>query len=681
MTTDESPIDEGGHSPGPYQSIVETIADGVFVLDANGTVVFVNETIEAFVGLDREELVGETFERLTDIGIFTATAYERFREAVAGIHTGDRNEKRITIETTDSRFLEIRLCAKRSGESPGDLVGTIREVTRREQALGTLSRQQQAIYRLYEASISSEMTAEEKIERALHIGCQFLELPIGFVAAVDGSTHRLDYVVGTDKYPTGSSRPLSSTYCRFTVDSDDPVTIRDAKEEIPSDDPAYEETGISCYIGTKIPVDGGLYGTFCFAAPDARDRSFTESEREFIRLLGLWAGHTIEKERVEATLRGLYDVGQTLLLAETKAEVARLGVDAAVELFDLPVTACWHYEEMTDSLQPLAATATAQRLVGETPAFERGEALAWESFDTGEIRTYDELAEEPTRHNPETPIRSEIHVPLGEQGLLVCGSTESRTFETVDIESLRLLGNLLRDSLIAIEQQRSLTERGEALQRQNEQLEEFTHIVAHDLRNPLAGAVGFLEIARETHDVQHFDRVKQSLDRMDALIGELLAIARDAREAIDPRTLSLSDIVEEAWSYLDTPKSTLSIADDLGVIYADETRLLQLLGNLFRNSIEHGAEHTDSDVTVEVGRLESGAGFYVADDGPGLPDGAREDILTLGRTTSETGNGIGFESITDVIEVHGWELSIPETEGGARFEIRIGDAAGTEAER
>ena len=677
MTVEESSTDTGEYRPDRYEQIVETIADGVFVLNSGGTVVFVNDAIETFLGLDRDELVGETFERLLDQGLFDAPTYDRFQGAFAAICAGESHEQRVTMETTESQFLELRLSAMGSEDTIGEVVGTVRDVSQRENALEAMDRQQQAIYRLYNVDVDSDLTADEKIERALGIGCEFLSLPIGFVAAVDGTTHRLDHVVGADEYEPGSSRPLSTTYCRFTVDADDPIAIRDAKTELGAEEPAYTETGISCYIGTKIPVNGEVYGTFCFAAADARDRDFSESEREFVRLLGLWAGHAIEQQRFEATLRGLHDVGQELLLAETNAAVARIGVDAAAGLFDLPITACWQYDEATDSLQPLAETDTAREVIGETPSFKRGDALAWESFDAGELRIYKDLAEETKIHNPDTSVESEIHVPLGQQGVLVSGSTEPRAFESVDIESLRLLGDLLRDGLIDVEQQAALEERGEALQRQNEQLEEFAHVVAHDLRNPLAGAIGFLEIARETHDDQHFDRVETSHDRMKDLIEELLNIARETRRAADRRELSLSGIIEEAWSYVDASAAKLSVADDLGVVYADETRLLQLFGNLFRNSVEHVGD----SVTVEVGRLEPGTGFYVEDDGPGLSDSAREDVLTLGRTVSETGTGIGLDSVTDIIEAHGWELRIPETGGGARFEIRTGGENETEAER
>jgi len=227
-------------------------------------------------------------------------------------------------------------------------------------------------------------------------------------------------------------------------------------------------------------------------------------------------------------------------------------------------------------------------------------------------------------------------------------------------------------AITAVKRKQQLAERGEALQRQNERLQEFADVVAHDLRNPLTGAVGFLEIARKTNESQHFERVEQSLDRMEELIDELLMIARGDRQATNVQTYQIQPLVAEAWSYTDAPNATLSVDDPLGEIQADETRLLQLFGNLFRNSVEHGGD----DVTVEVGLLADDTGFYVADDGPGFSDDSRTEIEELGETDELSGTGIGLMSVTDVVEAHGWGLTVPDMEQGARFEIRTGEQSG-----
>ena len=98
-------------------------------------------------------------------------------------------------------------------------------------------------------------------------------------------------------------------------------------------------------------------------------------------------------------------------------------------------------------------------------------------------------------------------------------------------------------------------------------------------------------------------------------------------------------------------------------LMADKGRLEQLFENLFRNAIEHGGE----DVTVRVGQLP--AGFYVEDNGPGIPEG--EQVFDHGYTTSEEGTEFGLSIVATITDVHSWDIRATEgTEGGARFEIR-----------
>ena len=71
---------------------------------------------------------------------------------------------------------------------------------------------------------------------------------------------------------------------------------------------------------------------------------------------------------------------------------------------------------------------------------------------------------------------------------------------------------------------------------------------------------------------------------------------------------------------------------------------------------------------MTVGKLADG--FYVADDGPGIPLDAREDVLTAGYTSSKDGTGFGLSIVTQIVDTHDWDIRVTESAGGgARFEI------------
>lgn len=99
-------------------------------------------------------------------------------------------------------------------------------------------------------------------------------------------------------------------------------------------------------------------------------------------------------------------------------------------------------------------------------------------------------------------------------------------------------------------------------------------------------------------------------------------------------------------------------------IRADRSRLSQLLENLMRNAVEHGG----SDVTVTVGELDGG--FYVEDDGVGIPEAERETVFEMGYSTSDEGTGFGLAIVKRITEAHGWDIRVTDgANGGTRFEI------------
>jgi len=263
---------------------------------------------------------------------------------------------------------------------------------------------------------------------------------------------------------------------------------------------------------------------------------------------------------------------------------------------------------------------------------------------------------------------------------------------------------------------RDVTERRayeQELAEQNERLEQFASVVSHDLRNPLSVARGRLDLARTTGEDRHFEAVADAHERMGELITGLLALARQG-EAVDERvSVSLRSAAEQAFRTVDTGSVELEF-DDPPTVDGDPERLRQLLENLFRNAVEHGStsppsqaredavehgstsgrpeaddaeEHgsaesesapdgsTAGTTTIRVGGLSRG--FYVEDDGFGIPAAEGEEVFEYGYSTDKEGAGLGLSIVEAVAEAHGWTVSVTESaEGGARFEFTSGSEPG-----
>ncbi|WP_435333780.1 histidine kinase N-terminal 7TM domain-containing protein [Haloarchaeobius sp. TZWWS8] len=226
------------------------------------------------------------------------------------------------------------------------------------------------------------------------------------------------------------------------------------------------------------------------------------------------------------------------------------------------------------------------------------------------------------------------------------------------------------------------------LRRQNERLDQFASVVSHDLRNPLGIAEGYLDLYRETGDESHFGRIDRAHDRMGEIVDDLLTLARDGGSVGETEPIDLATVAEHAWESVDSEGSRLAV-ERTATIEADRGRLLRLFENLFRNSVEHGVRPSsttartaqsatvveEDPLTVTVGSLPTGEGFYVEDDGVGLPGSLREQVFESGVTGSEDGTGLGLAIVASIADAHDWTVRVAESRsGGARFEVRT-DAA------
>jgi PAS domain S-box-containing protein len=210
--------------------------------------------------------------------------------------------------------------------------------------------------------------------------------------------------------------------------------------------------------------------------------------------------------------------------------------------------------------------------------------------------------------------------------------------------------------------QQDITERKRhkrQLEDQNERLEKFANVVSHDLRNPLNVA----QLRINQVDDENAPPVQRSLDRMESILEDVLTIARVGQTVTETNDCHISRLATEAWEQVETEDATLSCEDD-SLIETDPGRCKQLFENLFRNSIEHAG----NDVTLRVGSTPGG--FYVEDDGPGIPANKRETVFDAGFTTTDDGTGFGLNIVEDIAQAHGWSVDIVEgTDGGARFEF------------
>lgn len=201
--------------------------------------------------------------------------------------------------------------------------------------------------------------------------------------------------------------------------------------------------------------------------------------------------------------------------------------------------------------------------------------------------------------------------------------------------------------------------------RKTQRLDTFAAVLSHDLRNPLNVAAGRLELVMAECENDHLSAIEHAHDRMEVLIENLLSFAREGEEVTETTQVSLGEISERCWRTVETWNASLEV-ETTSEVQADRSRLEQLFENLFRNAIEHGGE----SVTVTVGDLPNGRGFFVRDTGPGIPAAKRDDVFDAGYSTVGGGIGFGLSIVREIVDAHGWEIEVTAgPESGAQFNI------------
>ncbi len=447
-------------------------------------------------------------------------------------------------------------------------------------------------------------------------------------------------------HPDDTER-VGDTLDRLLADPDGVVTL-ECRARSAGGAWRWIEARAQNYLGTD-PVDGILVSV----------RDITERKQREQKL-----------SRYSETLETLQEVTQDLLDASDAEAVAALTMTSIETILEFEVAGMWLADADRERLEPVALTGQREGLVAEMPTYTAADGgLSWAAYSTNSARTIDDMREHERRYNPETEIRSELIVPLDEYGLLNIGTTEPGGFTDTDRTLVELWAGTVTTVLSRLEHERELREQEAEVARERDRLDAFAGVVSHDLRNPLHVASSRLELfADERGEDEHVRAARQALDRMERLVEDLLVLAREGEAAHDTEVVALEPAVETAWSTARTGDAALVVETD-AAIQADRGRLVQLFENLFRNAVEHGGPA----VTVTVG--DHAGGFYIADDGPGIPADERDQVFESGYSTAGGSSGLGLSIVRRIVTAHGWEIRVVEGErGGARFEVTGVDA-------
>ncbi|HUL37711.1 MAG TPA: ATP-binding protein [Thermodesulfobacteriota bacterium] len=244
----------------------------------------------------------------------------------------------------------------------------------------------------------------------------------------------------------------------------------------------------------------------------------------------------------------------------------------------------------------------------------------------------------------------------------------------------------LQDTLLELRKtQDQLESKAQDLARSNAELEQFAYVAAHDLRQPLIVAGGYINrLGRLYKDKldPNADRfigyASDAIARMEGLVNALLAYARVGTKAKDLKVTDYNEIVECATTNLqvEIEKSRAIVThDQLPALLADHIQLIQLFQNLIGNSIKFRREERPH-VHISAEHKEKEWVISITDNGIGIDPKHSTSIFDIFQRVHDSskypGNGIGLANCKKIVENHGGRIWVESTPGkGSTFKFAI----------
>jgi len=689
-----------------FETLVREVKDyAIFLLDAEGYVQTWNEGARQLKGYDDEEIIGEHFSTFyTEEDREAGRPEQNLEKAKANGRTEDERER---VRQDGTRFwANVIITALHDDE--GDLRGfakVTRDMTERHEYEERLREQRDELDELNQINavirdIDQALvtaTSREEIEQAV---CDRLAASDTFSGAWTAE-YTEDYedvtpraFAGIDEEYLDAIRTADATAGRETGGGTEtaestkrtetgvgatalqnrtvqPVQrLRTDRSGEPWRDASTAE-GYGSAIAVPLVYNEVEYGVLTVYAD--RESAFDQRKITVMSEMGETISHAlaaIRRKQREQTLTALQKSTRELLNTETQAEIGDIIVETLTDDAALADAVVYRFDADENRLEPMSSSFEAETGANGLGSFGAGsDAPVWRSFREGETRFIEPTASEEsvddllaseavTAPDEASDGRRTMVVPLASYGVLAVAATDRETFDGKAQDLVQLVAATAEAAL-------KRTDRERRLQRQNDRLDSFASMLAHELRNPVTIGQIYSNQLPDGADGDAVEYVTEAFDRIEDMIDVLLVLAR-SREAVDERApVQLADVAQKAWKQVDAPDATLEIPAD-HTIQADETYVRHLFRNLLENAVEHGG----ADVTVTVGDLP--AGFYVADDGVGVPADERDDVFETGYTTAadQGGTGLGLAFVRELAEIYEWNYAVTESEsGGARFEF------------
>ena len=208
----------------------------------------------------------------------------------------------VQLPTGEDFLLRVLPYRTETGVIEG-VVLTMTNVSRLKSAERTISQRADRMATLIEIMSQPNHDLQTLLQVALKKATEALGLHMGLISRVNDDICNINIVhAPNNELSAGDVFPLGETYCDISIAATDVIAIHQLADSQFADHAAYQKFGLNTHIGTKVLVNNTCYGALNFSQPAPRQQPFSDQDKEFVSLLGVWVGNMLEMRLVEEAL-------------------------------------------------------------------------------------------------------------------------------------------------------------------------------------------------------------------------------------------------------------------------------------------------------------------------------------------------------------------------------------------
>ena len=656
-------------SPIANAVVFENMQEAVIVVDGKNQIVKINPAAEKLLTQTKDSLIGKFIEEL----------FHDQPELVAKFG----HVTQITTEImVNGRYFELRISPIQENDKLLGRVIVLHEITTHKNTERILKQQSERLALLHQISTDTQKSVEAKLQDALALATQTLNMEIGIISQILNDTYTVKHLYAVEsEIKKGQVFPLGATFCNITLSTNDVVSLNHVQHSAYAQHPCYINTNLEAYIGKTIRVNGQIYGTLNFSSHQPRVNPFQKEDEDFVNLLAHWIQSELKYQQANKNLlenhtriEALYQVTQALIRYADLPDFLQTVTDGVAVALPANRVSLIVFNKHKQQVEHIIRGGIGADFIQDVNYDELSAGL------TGWVLTNGKAALSPKdlldpRESPavqkrrhETNSGSIIVVPVQYQTTTIGTLTainlpQQRDFDQKD---LALLEALAGQTAVALENRRLLDAeraRTQELEETNRRLDRFSHMVAHDLKSPLSLIIGYAEFILMDQPVAAPDvrlqRIIDSSRKMGDIIDELLLLASIQQKQIQTGPITMSFIIDEALKRLDLMIEENDAKIKKPSIWPIACGYGPWVEEVWVNYLSNAIKYGGIPPLIELGAMELAQGqlcFWVKDNGNTV---TAEDESKLFQKferlepTKATGHGLGLSIVKQIVEMLG----------------------------